>query len=258
MALRDSGESPYSIRAVQRVCDILDEIQSHPEGVSLGDLAEVTQFPKSSAFRYLVSLEERQYLTRGADGLYSAGPALRRSGWVVAQSLTHAALPHMERLRDECGETVNLGVLDGIAVSYLLILESPKSVRLAARIGDRDPLHCTALGKAVAATLPEATVRDLLAVSGQPKRTPKTLTSVDAFLRELEMVRRRGYALDDGENESDGRCVAVSIPTGGVPAAISVSAPMARLSVKDAQRLGRRLVDVALQLDRLTVPGGPS
>jgi IclR family acetate operon transcriptional repressor len=135
----------------------------------------------------------------------------------------------MEELRDRLGETINLGVLDGNRVVYVEILESNKAVRLAARRGDRDPIHSTALGKAIASRLSSDAVVAILAAEGMPKRTSKTLTDEAGYLAELDKVRAQGYAFDLGENEEDGRCIAVPFRNSRVLAAISLSAPAARM-----------------------------
>src|SRR5690606_35356995 len=113
--------------------------------------------------------------------------------------LADRARPMLNRLRDTFAETINLGILDRNRVSYIEIVESPKSVRLAARPGDRDPIHCTALGKAIASVLEPERVRAILDAEGMPRRTATTITSVQAYLDELDRVRDLGYALDDQE-----------------------------------------------------------
>src|SRR5699024_5109119 len=134
----------YSIRAVQRVCDILDLIQEHPEGFSLTQVAKAASFPKSSAFRYLATLEERRYVQRDVlTGLFRIGSAFLPLQSQQLSVLADRARPNLERLRDRFEETLNLGMLDGNRVSYVEIVESRRSVRLAARPGDRDSLHCT-------------------------------------------------------------------------------------------------------------------
>jgi IclR family acetate operon transcriptional repressor len=109
------------------------------------------------------------------------------------------------------GETVNLGVLGGEGVTYLDIVESPRSVRWEARAGGRDGIHSTALGKAIAAQLPGGRVRDILTVAGMPRKTTATITDLQQYLDELACVRERGWAFDGSENEPDGCCVAVPL-----------------------------------------------
>ena len=230
----EGEERDYSVRAVERVCSILNLLQEAIDGVTLIDVAQATALPKSSAFRYLWTLEGHRYVERDAEsGMYRLG-----LGFVGMQSrhlemLRHRARPLLERLRDEFGETVNLGVLDGDSAIYLDIVESRRSVRLAAKRGDRDPLHSTALGKAIAAHLPEERVKQILTAGGMPARTVNTITSAEDYLAELANVRRVGHALDNGENEVDGRCVAVAIPGTRLPAALSLSAPAARFPLQD-------------------------
>jgi IclR family transcriptional regulator, acetate operon repressor len=239
----------YYIRAVQRVCDILDLLQESERGVSLPAVADVTGLPKSSAFRYLVTLESRRYVERDAEtGDYRLGLAFLPLQARQFDLLAQRARPFLEQLRDQFGETVNLGLLDGNRVIYLMIVESPRAVRLAARPGDRDPVHSTALGKAIAAHLPDARVRALLAAEGLPRKTDRTITRVEDYLSELQTVRDRGYAIDDRENELDGRCVAVPLLGGRLAAAISLSAPAARFPMERVPEAAAALTSVCTQL----------
>jgi IclR family transcriptional regulator, acetate operon repressor len=242
----DSGKTAYSIRAVQRVCDILDLIQNSPDGFSLSEVVDVTALPKSSAFRYLATLEERRYLRRDqVSGLFRIGPAFLPLQAQQLGVITERARPYLRRLRDRFEETINLGLLEGNRVSYLEIVESPRSVRLAARPGDRDPLHCTALGKAIASTLDEGRVRAILAAEGMPQRTATTITDVETYCAVLAETRERGYAVDDRENEEEGRCVAVPLSGVGMPASISLSAPASRFEMARVPEVAAALREAA-------------
>jgi IclR family acetate operon transcriptional repressor len=242
-------EGAYSIRAVQRVCDLLDLLQQEPDGTSLVRAAEVTQLPKSSAFRYLATLEERRYVERDpVTGEFRPGLALLPMQARQFDVLARRAHPHLERLQQEFGETANLGLLDGNRVVYLDIVESQHTMRLAARPGDHDPLHATALGKAIAAQLPAERVRAILKAEGMPRLTNLTITTQRDYLASLERVRADGYAVDDGENEVGARCVAVAVPARQLPLAISVSGPGARLEAVQVPAIARRLQEAAAQL----------
>ena len=81
-----------------------------------------------------------------------------------------------------------------------------------------------------------------------PARTHRTITDLPTFLRELAACRRRGYALDDRENEVDGRCVAVPIEGAGVPAALSLSAPSARFPITEVAEVAEALAATAARL----------
>src|SRR5918996_3981827 len=242
------GESAYTIRAVDRVCDILDLLLEDTDGVSLVEVAEVTELPKSSAFRYLATLEARRFVERDDAGDYRLGLAFLPFQSRQLELLTQRARPRLEQLRNKFEETVNLGMLDGHRVTYLDIVESLKSVRLAARPGDRDWIHSTALGKAIAALLPVERVRDILAAEGMPRLTSSTITYPQTYLDELAKVRERGWAVDNGENESDGRCVAVPLIGSRLPLAVSLSAPASRLPMDRVGEIAAVLTDVAAQL----------
>ena len=244
-----SEDRDYSVRAVDRVCSILDLLQESIDGVSLIDVAAATDLPKSSAFRYLWTLEAHRYVERNDEtGTYTLG-----LGFVGMQSrqlevLRQRTRPWLEKLRDEYDETVNLGILDGDSVIYLDIVESRRAVRLAVSRGDRDLVHSTALGKAISSHLPEDTVRQILKRSGMPQRTSNTITKVDDFMDELTKVRRNGYAVDDQENELDGRCVAVPILGTRLPIAISLSAPAARFPKQQVDAVATSLKAAAEQI----------
>jgi IclR family acetate operon transcriptional repressor len=245
-SVANSSETPYSVRAVQRVLDILDLLQDSPQGASLGDIALAAGLPKSSTFRYLATLEVRRYVGRDpTSGNYRLGLALLPLHTRHLQALTARARPYLEELRDRFQETINLGALDGNRVVYLEILESPKAMRLAARPGDRHPIHSTALGKALAAQLPQQEVHRILAAEGMAKLTPRTITDREEFVKVLGHVRRSGFAVDNGENEDGGRCVAVAIPGGHLRLAISLSAPAVRFSLSGVEAVGAELIRAA-------------
>lgn len=245
----ETQPSAYPIRAVDRVCDILDTLANASESVSLPAVAAATALPKSSAFRYLTALEARHYVERTPDGgAYRLGLAFRAQDTRGVEHLSEIATPVLANLRDRLEETTNLGVLDGTKVVHTVVAESPHMMRLAARVGERGLVHATALGKAICAHLPEDRVHSILKISGMPQYTPSTLTTPEGYLRELEHVREEGWAVDDEENQTAGRCIAVRIPKISFSAAISVSAPVDRLPTdqvgpvaKDLQRAAKSI-----------------
>jgi IclR family transcriptional regulator, acetate operon repressor len=239
--------SPYSIRAVDRVLDVLDVLRARPRA-SLAQVAKAAGLPRSSAFRYLASLEARGYVERdGSDGVYRLGSAFADDG-PRRRALSDAARPLLEALRDRFQETINLGVLEGTSVAYLEVLESPMAMRFAARPGDRDHVHSTSLGKALMAQLRDEDIRRILAAEGMVAVTPRTITDPDEFLRQLATVRENGFAVDYGENEEHGGCVAVAIAGADVAAAISLSAPTARLSPAGIDEVASALRETAARV----------
>jgi IclR family acetate operon transcriptional repressor len=247
---KSQGEAgAYSIRAVQRVCDLLDLLQQEPDGTSLIRAAEVTELPKSSAFRYLATLEERRYVERDpVSGDFRLGLALLPMQARQFDVLVRRSRPYLQTLQREFSETSNLGMVDGNSVVYLDIVESLHTMRLAARPGDHDPLHSTALGKAIAAQMPTERVRAILKEQGMPRLTDRTITTQRDYLAALSEVNEQGYAVDDGENEVGARCIAVAIPSGPLPLAISVSGPAARIDAKQVPKIAKRMQQISEQL----------
>ena len=240
------AENVYSVRAAERVLDILDVLQHASGAVSLGEVAEAARLPKSSTFRYLSTLESRRYVEREQDtGSFRLGLAFLPFHTRQVEVLGTRAKPILKELRDRFDETTNLGVLDGNRVAYLEIVESLRTTRMAAREGDRDPIHSTALGKAIASQLPEEDVRTILLKEGMPQLTANTVTDVETLLKAIREVWVRGYALDDRENVYDGRCVAVSVPGLRVPTAISLSAPATRLKLSAVADVADALIEAA-------------
>ncbi len=234
----------YSIRAVERALDLLDVLARSESGATLSDIASAIGLPKSSVFRYLVTLELRGHVTNGVDDIYRLGAGRSYMRPRDVARLCAASISRMQELCRRFDETINLGTLDGHRIIYLQVVESPKAMRFAASQGGSDPIHSSALGKSISSSLSDEEVRGILAVEGMPQLTPKTIVSPDKFLEELELVRNRQYAIDDGENEEGGRCVAVALPY-PFGAALSLSAPAARLPRENLPEVAATLRRVA-------------
>ncbi len=239
----------YNNRSVERVVSMLNALQESSAPMSLVEIHRSIRHGESH--RVPLPLDPREApvrRTRRTRARYRLG-----LGFVGMQSrdldvLKERARPWLERLRDDTGETANLGVLDGNAVRYVDVAESHRTVRMSSPSGSRDPLYCTALGKAIAALLPEEQVRELLEQVELTPRTASTITSVDDYLHQLTLVQQQGFAVDDGENEADGRCVAVAIPGIRLPAALERERTVQPLH-RQGCRKGRQVaVDVAHRL----------
>lgn len=244
------------IRAVARTCAILRLVGEDPEnGVGLQDIAEAAKIPKSTAHRYIQVLESEGFIARDTQSSnYQIGIELLSLKVNSIERHVQRARPILERVLDQYDETVNIGILVGHQVIYLDIVESPHAVRLAARKGDVDYIHSTAMGKAIAATLDERQVIKILRDFGMPMRTKNTITTVERYLEELKRVKEVGYAVDDRENENDGRCVAVFVPGVSAPVAISVSGIANRFSLERAHEVATSLRIAAMELSGHNLP----
>jgi len=242
-------ESAYPLRAVDRVCNILDALADSSE-LSLPEISAAAELPKSSAFRYLAALEARHYVARTEDGSYRLGVAFRPQHPRQEERLIEVALPLLTELGASLEETTNLGILDGSQIVHAAVVESPHMMRLAARVGDRGYIHSTALGKAISATLTDGRVRSMLDAKGMPRFTERTITEPDDYLAELEVTRAQGFGLDEAENQSAGRCVGVYIPHLSLLAGVSVSAPADRLPISEVPAVAAQLHRVAREISQ--------
>ncbi|MFA4929958.1 MAG: IclR family transcriptional regulator [Patulibacter sp.] len=238
-------DAAYSIRAVQRVCDLLDLLQGDDGGTSLARAASASGLPKSSVFRYLSTLEARHYVERDDNGDYRIGLALLPMQARQLDLMTRRVRPILNRLQEELDETINLGMLDGSTVVYLDVLESRQTMRLASRVGARELLHAGAMGKVLASRLELADVKSILETQGMPRLTPNTIVTVKDYVEHLEIVRDEGFALDESESELGGRAVAVAIEDVQLPLALSISGPEARLEIDAIPAIVEYLHDAA-------------
>jgi IclR family transcriptional regulator, acetate operon repressor len=153
------------------------------------------------------------------------GPRLIHLGERSSRVLGTWAQPHLSGMVDAIGETADLAVLDGDRVVHVAQVPSRHSMRMSTEVGRRVHLHRTGVGTVLLAQLPPATARELLVRGGMPATTGRTVTDPDELLARLPLVAAEGYALDDGEQETGVRCVAVPVPGGAAAGAIAVSGP---------------------------------
>jgi DNA-binding IclR family transcriptional regulator len=212
------------------VLEVMTELDSQQ---TLGTLAEATTLPKSTLHRILRSLTELGYVDQDCrSGAYGLTLRLARLGQSsYHESLKEMALPLMQRLHRRYNETVNLGVLQGRYVYYLHTIETNQPLRWIVSPGSRDVFHCTALGKAIAAFLPEQQRETLLLRAHLATRTEKTVTSKRRLRAALERIRVEGVAGDDEENDIGVACFGFPLLAAGYPVgAISLSLPKVRLT----------------------------
>jgi IclR family KDG regulon transcriptional repressor len=226
---------PKQVRVLLKTLDILEALKRDSGGMGLADVARAVAMPKATVYRILATLEIRGYLDRNADGAYKMSNKLFSLHRDVSpsQSLLQVAPPLMERLAAECRETVNLGTLDGGEVVVIATVESPQTVRMVSKVGNRRCLHTTALGKVLLASMSNQTIRRLIQLKGLPRLTPHSLTTQTALLAEIHKIRKQGFALDNQENQMEGRCIAMQIPgMVGMNAALSISCPVFRMDLR--------------------------
>src|SRR6185437_970085 len=175
-------------------------------------------------------------------------------------NLRDEARPIMTRVAYEVGETVHLAVLDRAEVLYIERIEAQRSLTMGSKLGARNPVYCTALGKAILAFSPEVEIDQALAGCRMQARTKNTITSVLSLKRDLERIRDRGYSIDDEEIEDGIRCISAPVlnPADRAVAAISISGPSSRVTPDRFQIIGKTVMKAAEELSahigRITSP----
>jgi IclR family KDG regulon transcriptional repressor len=234
-----------SVRAVDRALDILFCFTREEPSLSLTQIAEKVGMSKSTVHRLLSTLENKRFIGRDrASGQYRLGFRLIEMSSLVLQDmdLQHWAHPYLQHLSDKCGETVDMGILDGNCVVYLQVVESPQRVKLAAAPGQRLPAFCTASGKAMMAFLPEEQASAVLEEGMANYKGEIPVSPIDVYA-ELQQTRLRGFAISEQEYERDINAVAAPILDGQkrAVAAIAIAGPSFRLTRERLMVLGESL-----------------
>jgi DNA-binding IclR family transcriptional regulator len=243
------------IGSVQRAIDILNLFDSQSPELGTTEIARALGLHKSTTASLVYTLEASGFLSQNPETRkYRLGLRLVERAFAMLDQveIRQIAYPCLQGLRDQWNETVNLAILDGADVVYIERMLGTKALGMRSEVGRRAPAHSTALGKALLSCFPIADVKAFVAAHGLPAATPKTITDPDKFYAELDQVREQGYAVDDEENEIGGRCIAVPIfdHTGKAIAAVSISAPTARLPMSDVPQAGAMVRETAKAISR--------
>jgi Transcriptional regulator len=221
-----------------KALDLLFYLARMTGPVTLAKLSRDTGMNKATALRYLNVLESRGVSEKSPAG-WSLGLALFELGShvPVRSIVVERVRPFLERLARETGESANLACLSGSSAIYLDRAEAERSLRMRSVPGDRLPLYCTGVGKAILSLLSEDRMRAILGAGPLPKINDKTITDPEEVIREAVAARKTGYGLDREEYETGLTCMAkpLRLPGSDFAGAISVSGPTVRLRDPAAQ-----------------------
>jgi len=227
-------EAKSSIQVIERMMKLLDVLADSGDAVSLKVLAASAGLHPSTAHRILSALVRDRMVERIDPGSYRLGMRLLELGNLVKQriSVREHALPFMRALHDATAEAVNLSVRRDDEMVYIERTSSGRAlIRVVNIVGARAPLHITAVGKLFLLEDGPDAVRDYAARDRLVSHTKNTITSLAMLEKELERVRKQGYALDNEEAEIGVKCIGAGIrdDTGALVAGLSISAPAERL-----------------------------
>lgn len=249
-------EHEGAVQSLLRAMALLEILSEDDEGYRLVDLAARAGLSTSTTHRLLTTLEQKQFAQFNRDtSLWFVGVRCFSIGSAFARRRNFAmlALPLMRRLRDETGETVNLGLLDQGDVVFLTQVESRELMRAITRPGGRTPLPSTAMGQALLSAMSESEIAEVLR-RRLPRRTPNAIARPTALHGVIARTRARGYAIDDEENAVGLRCVAAPVfdEFRQPYAAISIAGPSARVTLRRIEELGPQVIAAASAITQAT------
>lgn len=247
------------VQTIERVSLILDILGQNPQGISIRDLSLKVSLPKGTTHRLLSSLSYLGYVRQDPKTRnYLLGFKLVELGNLLLGQLDlrKEAESFLKELAERTKETVHMVILDRNEVVYIDKVEvdhNPSGLRMASRIGLRNPAHSSAVGKVLLSLFSDEALNQFLKDKKLSKRTEHTITDAVQLKEHLKMVRNQGYAIDDEENEKGVRCVGAPIynEAGNAVAAVSISGPAFRVTKNMAQEtLKKEVMKTALDISR--------
>jgi len=247
------------VQTIERASSILDILGQSSQGISIRELSAKLRLPKGTTHRLLSSLSYFGYVRQDPKTRdYFLGFKLVDLGQLLLSQLDlrKEAEPFLRDLAERTRETVHLVFLDRNEIVYIDKVETDQGssgLRMASRVGLRNPAHSCAVGKVLLSHLSEEELNGIIKEKGLGKRTENTITNPAQLKEHLKNVQAQGYAIDDEENEKGIRCVAAPIYNEGgkVVAAISISGPAFRVTKKMIhETLKKEMTETALKISQ--------
>ncbi|MBT9141853.1 MAG: Transcriptional regulator KdgR [Dehalococcoidia bacterium] len=248
-SFEEKGQADGNIvQSVERALTLIEVLSEQVAPMAITDIAKSVELKISTVHRLLATLINKGYVEKDTEnGKYKLSLKLLSIGQssIFPMDLRAKARSYLEELVERCNETANLSVIDNGEVVYIDQVESTNLVivKMFATVGSRRQAHSSSSGKVLLAYLSPEELNRVLSTIELTRYTNETITDADALKKELERVRKQGYALDMGEREKDMRCVAAPVVRhdGKVVAAISVSGPSTRIT---SYYLNDELIDI--------------
>ena len=233
-------------KSIDRALQIIELFSMEKPVWGITEISKALNMYKSNVYNILFTLAKRGFIKKDLiTEKYSLSIKYFELGSIVIKNmdLRKVASPYIEKLSQEFGETVHLGVLDEGRVVSIEREESKQGLYSHIEIGKSTPLHCTAIGKVIIANLSMDKVDLLIKEKGLKKYTEKTITTKENLIKELVKIRKQGYALDNMEHEEEVICVAGPIRDykGQVVASLSISGPAFRVALKNTMMIAEKI-----------------
>jgi len=238
----------YKVKSLAKAMKVLECFSNDQPELGITEIAEMVKLQKSTVHNIVSTFRELGYLSCNKDNSkYYLGVKLLQFSYIINNHLgfRNFFLPYMRQIADELKEVVYLGIPNEGDVLYIETQFPHGSVAVRNILGERAPMYCTGLGKAMLAYLP-VSEQEKYASRKLKKFTENTITTKEALLRDLEQVRLRGYSIDNMEHEYGITCIGV--PVFGhdkqVVAALSISAPSLRFDDATVAKNAKRMKEI--------------
>lgn len=227
-------DEKYIVKSLVKAVNLLECFSVQQPELGVSEIAKKLELQKSTVFNILSTFESLGYVVKNPqNGKYHLGLKVLHLGYIVNHhmGLREIFLPRLCQIAAETQETCYFGILDQGEVLYIEAAAPSGQANTRNILGERAPLYCTGLGKAMLAFLPEEEKERILEKEMHPY-TDYTLTDPQALRAQLQSIREQGYSIDDMEHEWGIRCIAVPVfgANGQVFAAVSVSGPSVRFN----------------------------
>ncbi|WP_372997155.1 IclR family transcriptional regulator [Lutispora sp.] len=242
-----------TIGSVIKAVEVLEELAKSEDGLGVTEISNRLNYGVSATYHLLNTLKQCNIIEQDKKTKkYRIGFELFRiCGMAKRQNaLASLAQPYLDKLREMVGETSNLVVLDGNEVIYIAQSESTKLLKLFTQLGAKVPFYCTGGGKAILSYQPKKVQDLVLNNTNFIKFTGNTLSDINELVRELDIIRQQGYAMDNEEREEGVTCIAAPVFDcyGEAIASISISGPTYRLKEKGITTIIKNVTDTAKEL----------
>lgn len=238
-----AADERYILSSVDSALSILNLFYEHEE-LSASEVGKLMGMSRSTAFRFMVTLERRGYVTKTTGGKYRLGLNLFSLGMVAYNRMELVSLvhPYLVQMAEESGETCHVAIIsDGVHVIFIDRALGSSWLKMDTAIGYSQVAHCTATGKAILAYQSDRAINQYLRNTSFPQITKNAIPDAGALLRRLDQVRLDGYASDDEEAEVGLTCYGMPLldASGKAYAAISISGPTTRMVRHKEEHLER-------------------
>ncbi|MDQ0272888.1 IclR family transcriptional regulator [Cytobacillus purgationiresistens] len=239
----------YEVATLKKGLLILDAL--HEKDMTLNEVIQTFSFNKSTAFRLLYTLEIMGYVKK-IDNSYSLTNKMGSLSTSFNSKANWLSVPPLYELSREVGETAYVGILYGTEIVTVQVVDGTHSMRAHSEVGERTPVHLSALGKVILAFLDKTNLERILKELILVQNTKNTFVDLHLLKEHLKVIRKQGYSVDDEETEIGLRCIAAPVIfEGNMISAVAIAGPTLRLNKKLDKTLSKKLVQCSSRISKM-------